>query len=78
MLRTRFGEAASQMKKDGVRNPLAGAQVPKSQTSSDLRHKPALIHGVIGGAMTPAASRPPLLTSRSRSVSREIRNFVII
>jgi len=61
LLRTRFGEAASQMKKDGVRNPLAGAQVPKSQTSSDLRHKPASIHGVIGGAMTPAASRPPLM-----------------
>jgi len=40
-----------------------GAEVgaTQSQTSSDLRHKPASIHGVRGGAMTPAASRPPLL-----------------
>jgi len=29
LLRTRFGEAASQMKKDGVRNPFAGAPVSK-------------------------------------------------
>jgi hypothetical protein len=53
-------EAASQMEKDGVRNPLAGAQVPKSQTSSDPRHKLALMHEVIGDAVVPAASRPPL------------------
>jgi hypothetical protein len=42
----------------GIMEAEVGAT--QSQTSSDLRHKPASIHGVIGGAMTPAASRPPL------------------